>query len=92
LDPQSAYRARSPLYLADRVRTPVLLIAGAHDLATPPQQASMFHHALIEHGADSTLVIYPDEGHGVRGRAATTDQCVHMIEFFDQHLTGGRTP
>lgn len=92
LDPQSGYRTRSPLYLADRVRTPVLLIAGAHDLATPPQQASMFHSALVEKGADSTLVIYPDEGHGVRGSAATTDQCVRMVEFFDKHLAGGQAP
>lgn len=89
LDPQSHYRSRSPLYLADRVHTPVLLMAGAHDLATPAQQASMFHHALVEHGAESTLVIYPDEGHGVRGAAATVDQCARMIEFFDTHLAAG---
>ncbi|MFE4422473.1 alpha/beta hydrolase family protein [Streptomyces sp. NPDC056817] len=92
LDPQSTYRTRSPLYLADRVHTPILLIAGANDLATPPQQASMFHNALVEHGADSTLVIYQDEGHGVRGRAATIDQGTRMVEFFDRHLAGRQTP
>ncbi|MGW4031272.1 prolyl oligopeptidase family serine peptidase [Streptomyces sp. NPDC004838] len=86
LDPQSSYRTRSPLYLADRVRTPILLMAGAHDLATPPEQASMFHHALAEHGADSTLVIYRNEGHGVRGSAAVVDQCARMIDFLDKHL------
>jgi dipeptidyl aminopeptidase/acylaminoacyl peptidase len=86
LDPKSSYRLRSPLYLADRVHTPVLLMAGAHDLATPAQQASMFHRALIEHGAESTLVIYPDEGHGVRGSVATIDQCIRMIDFLNQHL------
>ncbi|MEU0922611.1 S9 family peptidase [Streptomyces malaysiensis] len=90
LDPQSSYRARSPFYLAAHVRTPMLLIAGAHDLATPPEQASMFHRALVEHGADSTLVIYQDEGHGVRGSAALVDQCARMIGFLDEHLaTGG---
>ena len=86
LDPGSSYRLRSPLYLADRVHTPVLLMAGAHDLATPAHQASMFHRALIEHGAESTLVIYPDEGHGVRGSVATVDQCIRMIGFFNRHL------
>jgi dipeptidyl aminopeptidase/acylaminoacyl peptidase len=86
LDPKSGHRIRSPFYLADLVRTPVLLMAGAHDLATPAEQARMFHRALVEHGADSTLVIYPDEGHGVRGAAALTDQCVRMIEFLRLHL------
>ena len=90
LDPLSDYRIRSPLYLAQRVRTPTLLMAGAHDLATPPEQAAMFHRALVESGQDSTLVIYTDEGHGVRGHAAVVDQCVRIVEFFERHLTGGR--
>ncbi|MFJ6900734.1 prolyl oligopeptidase family serine peptidase [Streptomyces hokutonensis] len=89
LDPQSSYRTRSPLYLAHHVRTPILLIAGAHDLATPPEQASMFHHALVEHGTDSTLVIYQNEGHGVRGSAAVVDQCARVIDFLDKHLAAG---
>lgn len=86
LDPASDYRTRSPLYRAARVRTPVLLMAGAHDLATPPEQAAMFHRALCELGRDSTLVIYPDEGHGVRGHASVVDQAARLLEFFDRHL------
>ncbi|MCX4911683.1 S9 family peptidase [Streptomyces sp. NBC_00878] len=86
LDPASDYRTRSPLYRAQHVRTPVLLMAGAHDLATPPEQAAMFHRALSDHGRDSTLVIYPDEGHGVRAHAAVVDQAARLLEFFDRHL------
>ncbi|MFI6317108.1 S9 family peptidase [Nonomuraea sp. NPDC050556] len=86
LDAASAYRARSPLYLADQVRAPMMLMAGAQDLATPPEQAAMFHRALIEHGRASTLVIYPEEGHGVRQQAALADQCARMLAFFDRHM------
>ena len=86
LDPASDYRTRSPLYRARQVRTPVLLTAGAHDLATPPDQAAMFHRALRDHGRDSTLVIYPDEGHGVRAHTAVVDQAARLLEFFDRHL------
>ncbi|MEY9863821.1 dipeptidyl aminopeptidase/acylaminoacyl peptidase [Catenulispora sp. GAS73] len=85
-DPASDYRLRSPLYLAAQVRTPVLLVAGAKDLATPPEQAAMFHRALVEHGRESTLVIYPEEGHGVRQRPAVIDLGVRMLDFFDRHL------
>jgi len=86
LDPASDYRTRSPLYRARHVRTPVLLMAGAHDLATPPQQAAMFHRALRDHGRDSTLVIYPDEGHGVRAHPSVVDQAARLLEFLDRHL------
>ncbi len=86
LAPTTDYRSRSPLYLAGDVRTPVLLTAGANDLATPPEQAAMFHRAIVERGGTSTLVIYPLEGHGVRGHDALVDQCTRMVEFFDQHL------
>ena len=34
-DAESAYRTRSPLTFHDRIRTPMLFTAGAHDLATP---------------------------------------------------------
>jgi dipeptidyl aminopeptidase/acylaminoacyl peptidase len=86
LDPASRHRGRSPLYLAGQVRTPLLLVAGALDLATPPQQAAMFHRALAEHGRDSTLVIYPEEGHGTRQHAATVDLCARILEFLERHM------
>ena len=82
----SDYRTRSPLYLADAVRTPVMLMAGARDLATPPEQAAMFHNALVERGRTSTLVIYPEEGHGVRNHPAVVDHCARLIGFLEQHM------
>jgi dipeptidyl aminopeptidase/acylaminoacyl peptidase len=86
LDPASRYRGRSPLYLAGQVRTPMLLVAGALDLATPPEQAAMFHRALAEHGRDSTLVIYPEEGHGTRHHNAMVDLCGRILEFFERYM------
>lgn len=86
LDAASDYRRRSPLYLADQVHAPVMLMAGAQDLATPPEQATMFHRALIERGRASTLVIYPEEGHGVRQDPALADQCARMLAFLDRHM------
>lgn len=82
----SDHRQRSPLYLADRISTPMLLMAGANDLATPPDQAAILHRALTERGKASTLVVYPEEGHGVRTREALVDQCARMLEFFDTYL------
>lgn len=50
---------------ASGARTPTLLIAGAKDRCSPAGQAREFYQALISHGVDSELVIYPGEGHGV---------------------------
>lgn len=88
-DPSSHYRTRSPLYRAAEVRTPVLLIAGALDLATPPEQAAMFHRALVEHGVDSTLVVYPEEGHGIRHHVAQVDHLARMLAFFERCMPMG---
>jgi dipeptidyl aminopeptidase/acylaminoacyl peptidase len=87
-DPESHYRERSPLSHADRIRTPMLLTAGLKDLATPPSQAQVLHTALRERGIATELVLYPEEGHGVRHPLTIVDQCARMIAWFDRHLGG----
>ena len=89
-DPESQYHHRSPLRQHKSIRTPMLLTAGALDLATPPSQAQVMHRALLEDGIETSLVIYPEEGHGVRQREALVDQCRRMVAWFEQHLVTGR--
>jgi dipeptidyl aminopeptidase/acylaminoacyl peptidase len=88
-DPASQYAARSPLRYADRIRTPLLLTAGLDDLATPPTQAQVLYSALRERGVETRLVLYPEEGHGVRQPLTLVDQCARMVEWFDRHLGTG---
>jgi dipeptidyl aminopeptidase/acylaminoacyl peptidase len=85
-DPESQYVARSPLRHVDSVRTPMLLTAGLQDLATPPSQAQVLYTALRERGVETQLVLYPEEGHGVREPATIADQCARMLAWFDRHL------
>jgi dipeptidyl aminopeptidase/acylaminoacyl peptidase len=85
-DPDSQYAERSPLRHVDRIRTPMLLTAGLDDLATPPSQAQVLYTALRERGVDTQLVLYPEEGHGVRQPLSLVDQCARMIAWFDRHL------
>jgi dipeptidyl aminopeptidase/acylaminoacyl peptidase len=86
-DPHSQYAGRSPLRHVDSIRTPMLLTAGLDDLATPPSQAQVLHTALRERGVPTQLVLYPEEGHGVRHPLAIVDQCARMIAWFDRHLS-----
>jgi dipeptidyl aminopeptidase/acylaminoacyl peptidase len=87
-DPESQYAGRSPLRHVDSIRTPILLTAGLNDLATPPSQAQVLHTALRERGVPTELVLYPEEGHGVRRPLTIVDQCARMIAWFDRHLSG----
>jgi len=89
---ESPYRTRSPLTFHDRIRTPMLFTAGAHDLATPASQAQQLHRALLDRGVPTHLAVYPEEGHGVRRFDALCDQIARMIWWFETHLTGDGVP
>jgi dipeptidyl aminopeptidase/acylaminoacyl peptidase len=84
--PGDNFHARSPVAHASKARTPCLVLAGAMDRCTPPGQAEEFHRALLEHGAPSQLVVYPEEGHGVRAFPALIDSCTRMTAFLQEHL------
>ena len=77
---------RSPVMHASKARTPTLLTAGAKDRCTPPGQAREFYQALIGHGVDSELVIYPGEGHGVSRFPAVTDYLTRLVTWFDRYM------
>jgi dipeptidyl aminopeptidase/acylaminoacyl peptidase len=89
-DPTSQYRTRSPLAAVDRCRTPLLLTAGLRDLATPASQAQVMHAALAEQGVESTLVVYPDQGHGVWTTETLVDQCTRMLAWFERFMPPDR--
>lgn len=78
-DTGGQFFTRSPLLSAQKVRTPVLVIAGAQDRVIGVTQGLEFHRALAQCGATSELVTYPLEGHGVRNTAAYIDYCTRIL-------------
>ncbi len=90
-DCPSAYRDRSPVTFADGVTTPTLETAGARDLCTPAEQAIRFHNALAMRAVKTQLVLYPEEGHGMRRISATIDLCTRVLEWFETHLAADDT-
>jgi dipeptidyl aminopeptidase/acylaminoacyl peptidase len=88
-DPEEAgnqVHERSPVMHASKARTPTLLTAGAKDRCTPPGQAREFYQALVGHGIDSELVIYPGEGHGVSRFPAVTDYLTRLVGWFEKYM------
>ena len=84
-EPGSRYFTRSPVFYAERVTTPVLNVAGSMDRNTPFGQAVEFHHALLEHGKKSALLLYPKEGHGVRTYPALFDFAARVVDWLEAH-------
>ena len=89
--PGGKYFERSPVMFAGKVRTPTLQTAGSVDRCTPPTQAQEFHQALLEHGVESVLVTYPQEGHGVGQFPAIIDQTTRIVDWFERHMPARRT-
>jgi dipeptidyl aminopeptidase/acylaminoacyl peptidase len=60
-----AFRARSAMHHADRIRAPVLVLHGAQDERIPMQQAEAFADRLKAHGVAVQLKIFPAARHGI---------------------------
>ncbi len=79
-----AARTLSPITKVDSVRTPTLLLHGADDRRCPPDQAQLWHSALIRRGVPTRLVLYPGGSHlfVVDGRPShRMDYCRRTVEW-----------
>jgi acetyl esterase/lipase len=66
---------------------PFLIVHGDNDLSVPVHQSKILHAALKEAGAESTLHIEKDAGHGLRDGEMDYDElCKFAADFFDRHL------
>ena len=83
---REAYLKQSPVLDADRISTPLLMMANPKDDAVPPAQGMELFLALRRLGKPAWLVSYPDEGHGLRNPLNRLDWANRMESFFDLHL------
>ncbi len=82
----------SPLFYADRVQTPLLMLHNDADEAVPWQQGIEYYLALRRLDKEVYLFNYPGEAHGLRQRQNQRDYTIRMQEFFDHHLKGAPKP
>jgi dipeptidyl aminopeptidase/acylaminoacyl peptidase len=80
------YRERSPLFSADRLSCPVILLQGAEDKVVPPAQAEVMVEALRAKGLPFAYVLFDGEQHGFR-RAETIRRAAEVeLSFYGQVL------
>jgi dipeptidyl aminopeptidase/acylaminoacyl peptidase len=80
----AAWKERSALYAADKVKCPVLLIQGAKDTAVPVEQAQRMEQALKKAQTPVELVVDAEAGH-VLDKAAYDRLGKRMIGFLNSH-------
>jgi dipeptidyl aminopeptidase/acylaminoacyl peptidase len=87
-DPDSLFRARSPIHAVSAIRCPVIVFQGLEDKIVPPDVSREIAGALAAQGLDYDYVEYPGEGHGFRSSAANVDALERETAFFRRVLSG----
>ena len=86
------YLENSPVFHADKIQTPLLLINNDEDDAVPWYQGIEFYLALRRLNKEAYMFSYNGEKHGLRKRINQKDYTRRMQEFFDHFLKGAPAP
>jgi dipeptidyl aminopeptidase/acylaminoacyl peptidase len=82
------YIDNSPLFFADRIATPTLMMFGDDDDAVPWTQGIEMYAAMRRLGKDAIFLQYRKEPHHPRKYANRYDYAVKMKDYFDYYLKG----
>ncbi|HEY2956030.1 MAG TPA: S9 family peptidase [Candidatus Eisenbacteria bacterium] len=86
---EALWRDRSPIFFVDRIRCPLMLVAGAHDPRCPPDEARQVRDALAKRGVPCEYLLYDDEGHGFARRENLFDAYRKIAAFLARTLGPG---
>ncbi|MFL6758761.1 S9 family peptidase [Sphingomonas sp.] len=90
-DDPAPYWAVSAIRTIKQARTPTFIYVGERDIEVPPTQSIEYWHALQAMKVPTSLVIYPDEGHGIRAPEHDLDLRRRTVEWFDRYLGSPRS-
>jgi dipeptidyl aminopeptidase/acylaminoacyl peptidase len=85
------YRERSPFFALDRIRAPLMLVAGANDPRCPADESRQVADAMQKSGRTCEFLLYRDEGHGFAKRENLFDAYRRIVEFLDRTLKRGES-
>ncbi len=82
------YIENSPLFYANEINTPLLLMHGDVDDAVPWEQSIELYLAMRRAGKDVVFLQYRDEPHHPQKYPNKLDYTIKMKEYFDYYLRG----
>jgi prolyl oligopeptidase len=79
-------RRISPLFHAEQVQAPVLIVQGANDPRVLQVESDEMVAAIRENGVPVEYVLFDDEGHGFRNKENRIEAQEAYLKFLDQYL------
>lgn len=86
------YIENSPIFFADKVETPLLIMHNDKDGAVPWYQGIEYFMALRRLGKPVWMLQYNNEAHNLRERKNAKDLSIRLQQFFDHYLKGEPMP
>jgi dipeptidyl aminopeptidase/acylaminoacyl peptidase len=86
------YLENSPVFWADKINTPLLILHNDQDDAVPWYQGIELFTALRRLQRPAWMLNYNGELHGIRRRANQVDWATRMQQFFDHYLKDEPAP
>jgi len=82
------YVGHSPLFMAERIRKPLLLLHGQNDNNVPPGESYQMFAALKLLGREVALVTFPDQQHWILKYPQRVQWMKTIMAWFDRWLKG----
>jgi dipeptidyl aminopeptidase/acylaminoacyl peptidase len=82
-------KRQSPLFSADKIRTPLMVVQGANDPRVVQRESDQIVIALRDRGFPVEYILAPDEGHGFARPVNNMAMLAAAEKFLAKHL-GGR--
>ncbi len=82
-------RSRSPLFRADSIRDPLMIVQGANDPRVKQSESDQIATAMRKRGRPVRYIVFPDEGHGFARPENKLRFYAAAEPFFAEYL-GGR--
>jgi dipeptidyl aminopeptidase/acylaminoacyl peptidase len=87
-DATEVYLKVSPFFLANQIKTPLLLVHGAEDAnpGTTPVQAELLYEAIRGNGGTARLVMLPHEPHWYSAMESNEQLAYEELTWFDEYV------
>ncbi len=91
-DDLDTFRAKSPLFHADQIVRPLMVLQGANDPRVVKAESDDIVEAVRENGVPVEYVVFDDEGHGFVKKENQEEGYRKILEFLETHLRGAAAP
>jgi dipeptidyl aminopeptidase/acylaminoacyl peptidase len=82
----------SPFNRVEHIETPTLIMGGEQDWNVPILNSEQLYQALRRRGIETQLIVYPDQGHGIRVPTYQVDRYERYLGWYNDHVRSANRP